>query len=35
MHVAVYEYQGPDAEPVRHTEQLEFNDIHPKKRSYR
>ncbi len=33
--VAVYEYQGPDAEPARHIEQLEFNEIHPKKRSYR
>ena len=33
--VAVYEYQGADAEPARHTEQLYFNAIHPKKRSYR
>jgi len=34
-HVAAYEYQGPDAEPIRHTEQLEFNELHPKARSYR
>jgi succinate dehydrogenase / fumarate reductase flavoprotein subunit len=34
-HVAVYEYKGPDAEPERHTEQLEFNELHPKARSYR
>ena len=34
-HVAVYEYHGPDEEPTRHTEQLEFNELHPKARSYR
>jgi len=34
-HVAVFEYKGPDEEPVRHTEQLEFNELHPKARSYR
>jgi succinate dehydrogenase / fumarate reductase flavoprotein subunit len=34
-HVAVYTYQGDGAEPVRQTEQLEFNELHPKKRSYR
>jgi succinate dehydrogenase / fumarate reductase flavoprotein subunit len=34
-HVAVYEHQGDGAEPVRQIEQLEFNELHPKKRSYR
>jgi succinate dehydrogenase / fumarate reductase flavoprotein subunit len=34
-HVAVYEYKGEDSEPERHTEQLEFNELQPKKRSYR
>jgi succinate dehydrogenase / fumarate reductase flavoprotein subunit len=34
-HVAVYEYEGAEREPTRHTEQLEFNELHPKARSYR
>jgi succinate dehydrogenase / fumarate reductase flavoprotein subunit len=34
-HVAVYAYEGEEKEPTRHTEQLEFNELHPKKRSYR
>jgi succinate dehydrogenase / fumarate reductase flavoprotein subunit len=34
-HVAVWEYQGPDNAPTRHVEQLEFNEIKPKARSYR
>jgi succinate dehydrogenase / fumarate reductase flavoprotein subunit len=33
-HVAVWEYKGPDEVPERHIEPLEFNEIHPKARSY-
>ncbi len=33
--VAVYEYQGQDAQATRHVEPLEFNELHPKQRSYR
>jgi succinate dehydrogenase / fumarate reductase flavoprotein subunit len=34
-HVAVWEYTGPDSEPVRHVEELEFYELRPKARSYR
>jgi succinate dehydrogenase / fumarate reductase flavoprotein subunit len=34
-HVAAWEYTGPDATPNRIVEQLEFNEIRPKARSYR
>ena len=34
-HVAVWEYTGPDTEPVRHQEELEFTEMEPKARSYR
>jgi succinate dehydrogenase / fumarate reductase flavoprotein subunit len=34
-HVAVWEYNGPETEPTRHVEQLEFNELHPKARSYK
>jgi succinate dehydrogenase flavoprotein subunit len=34
-HVAVWEWTGPESEPLRHAEQLEFNEIKPKARSYR
>jgi succinate dehydrogenase / fumarate reductase flavoprotein subunit len=33
--VAVWEYQGADADPVRHVEALQFDELKPKKRSYR
>jgi succinate dehydrogenase / fumarate reductase flavoprotein subunit len=34
-HVAAWEYAGPDAPPIRNVEQLEFEEIKPKARSYR
>jgi succinate dehydrogenase / fumarate reductase flavoprotein subunit len=34
-HVAVWEYRGGDAAPVRHEEQLEFTEMKPDTRSYR
>ncbi len=34
MNVAVYEYKGPEETPERHNEQLEFNELKPKQRSY-
>ena len=34
-HVAVWEYTGADQIPVCHAEQLEFNELKPKARSYR
>jgi len=34
-HVAVWEYAGPESEPLRHAEQLEFKEMQPKARSYR
>jgi succinate dehydrogenase / fumarate reductase flavoprotein subunit len=34
-HVAAFEYSGPDAEPVRHTEALEFDNVELTKRSYK
>jgi len=34
-HVAVWEYQGPDKAPVRHTEPLVFEEVHPSTRSYK
>jgi succinate dehydrogenase / fumarate reductase flavoprotein subunit len=34
-HVAAWEYTGPDSEPLRNVEQLEFEEIKPKARSYR
>jgi succinate dehydrogenase flavoprotein subunit len=33
-HVAVWEWTGEDSEPVRHTEELDFEFITPKARSY-
>ncbi|HEX4611035.1 MAG TPA: fumarate reductase/succinate dehydrogenase flavoprotein subunit, partial [Urbifossiella sp.] len=35
QHVAAWEYAGPDREPVRHTEPLEFVVAKPTKRSYK
>jgi succinate dehydrogenase / fumarate reductase flavoprotein subunit len=32
---AVWEFAGPDAPAIKHVEQLEFNEIKPKARSYR
>jgi succinate dehydrogenase / fumarate reductase flavoprotein subunit len=34
-HVAAWEYAGPDTPAIRHVEQLEFEEIKPKARSYR
>jgi succinate dehydrogenase / fumarate reductase flavoprotein subunit len=34
-HVTAWEYTGADSAPVRHVEQLEFEEIKPKARSYR
>lgn len=34
-HVAVFEYQGENKEPVRHTEALEFSEVKPTQRSYK
>lgn len=33
-HVAAWEYQGPNSEPVRHAEQLNFEFVEPSLRSY-
>jgi succinate dehydrogenase/fumarate reductase flavoprotein subunit len=35
QHVAVWEFQGDDAEPVRHEEPLVFETVKPTKRSYK
>ncbi len=35
QHVAVWEYTGEDAEPVRHVEPLEFERVTPTQRSYK
>jgi len=35
MHVAAWEYTGPDREPVRHVEPLSYHDIEVKTRSYK
>lgn len=34
-HAAVWEYQGPDADPIRHTEPLAFENVHLATRSYK
>jgi succinate dehydrogenase / fumarate reductase flavoprotein subunit len=34
-HVAAWEYRGQDQKPVRHTEQLEFENVHLATRSYK
>jgi succinate dehydrogenase / fumarate reductase flavoprotein subunit len=34
-HVAVWEHRGTDDEPVRHTEELSFDQLEPVARSYR
>jgi len=34
-HAAVWEYTGPDQKPVRHEEQLQFDDVHLAVRSYK
>ncbi len=34
-HVAAWEYTGPDSEPVRHQEQLEFENVELTQRSYK
>jgi len=34
-HVAVWEYTGDNAEPLRHQEQLHFEDVTPSRRSYK
>jgi succinate dehydrogenase / fumarate reductase flavoprotein subunit len=34
-HAAVWEYTGPDRKPVRHEEQLQFDDVHLAVRSYK
>ncbi|HMB67824.1 MAG TPA: fumarate reductase/succinate dehydrogenase flavoprotein subunit, partial [bacterium] len=34
-HAAVWEYKGPDAEPVRHQEPLEFQEVALATRSYK
>jgi succinate dehydrogenase / fumarate reductase flavoprotein subunit len=34
-HVAAWEWNGPGAEPTRHIEPLEFEYVHPTKRSYK
>jgi len=34
-HVAIWEHKGPGVAPVRHVEELEFNEIKPKARNYR
>jgi succinate dehydrogenase / fumarate reductase flavoprotein subunit len=34
-HVAVWEYKGDEVAPERHIEQLEFNELKPKQRSYK
>lgn len=35
LHVAVWEYAGPDKDPVRHVEPLEFEVVHLAQRSYK
>jgi succinate dehydrogenase / fumarate reductase flavoprotein subunit len=35
MHVAAWEYQGDNNRPVRHTEPLQFEHVHPAQRSYK
>ena len=35
QHVSVWEYGGPDAEPVEHREALEFEYVEPSQRSYK
>jgi succinate dehydrogenase / fumarate reductase flavoprotein subunit len=35
MHVAAWEYQGDNNKPVRHTEALQFEHVHPAQRSYK
>ena len=34
-HVAVWEYKGEDREPVRHREELVFENVTPSQRSYK
>jgi succinate dehydrogenase / fumarate reductase flavoprotein subunit len=34
-HVAAWQYAGPEQPPVRHTEALEFHEVHPSQRSYK
>ena len=34
-HSAVWEYNGPSSKPTRHVEPLEFEHVHPAKRSYK
>ncbi len=34
-HAAVWEYAGPGREPIRNTEPLEFEHVHPSQRSYK
>jgi len=34
-HVAAWEYQGPDKAPIRHKEELEFENVHLATRSYK
>lgn len=34
-HAAAWEYQGPNAQPVRNTEPLAFEHVHPSQRSYK
>jgi succinate dehydrogenase / fumarate reductase flavoprotein subunit len=34
-HVAVWQHKGNGVKPVRHVEELEFNEMKPKARSYR
>jgi succinate dehydrogenase / fumarate reductase flavoprotein subunit len=34
-HVAAWQYQGQDQAPIRHTEQLEFENVHLATRSYK
>lgn len=35
MHVAAWEYQGPDKKPLRHKEELTFDEVQPSVRSYK
>jgi len=34
-HTAVWEYTGPDSEPIRHREELAFDEVQPVQRSYK
>ena len=34
-HASAWEYQGDNAAPVLHKEQLEFHYVHPSQRSYK